>query len=265
MTTVTPSRSVALALPAPGKTARSRPTPLGSWRYETLKRSRSRTFISLLIASAVHGAIFFGLPQKKPAVKMRAGDTTPVIALVMPQLKDLEEPEPLLRDDEPPPPDLGTLAPMLADTPQIPKPGDFVQQLDFSSLLPRPDMGNVKLFTIPEHINRAGKGGGSFAKIFDLSDLDRIPEPLFQPAPIYPHNLRGDGLRVAVQIEFIVDTQGRVVNAFVVHTEHSGFSDAALAGVSKWKFRAGVRGGAKVNTRMRVPIVFTVVDLLDKS
>jgi TonB family protein len=265
MTTVTPSLPVALALPAPGKTARSRPIPLGSWRYETLKRSRSRTFFSLLIASAVHAAIFFGLPQKKPAAKIRTDDGAPTIALVMPQLKELEEPEPVVKDDEPPPPDLGTLAPMLADTPQIPKPGDFVQQLDFSSLLPRPDMGDVKVFTIPEHISRAGKGAGSFVKIFDLSDLDRIPEPLFQPAPIYPPNLRSEGPKATVQIEFIVDPQGRVSNPFVVTTDHPGFNDAALAGVSKWKFRAGVRGGAKVNTRMRVPIVFTVMDAFDKS
>eukprot|EP01031_Cornospumella_fuschlensis_P010463 gene10463-12822_t len=84
MTTVTSSLPVALALPAPGKTARSRPIPLGSWRYETLPRSRTRVLASLLIASAVHGAIFFGLPQKKLAAKVHAGDAAPTIALVMP-------------------------------------------------------------------------------------------------------------------------------------------------------------------------------------
>ncbi len=265
MTTVTHSLPVALALPAPGKTARSyRPIPVGSWRYDTPRRSRTRVAASILISAAVHGVIFFGFAGHKPVAKTKAVDEAPVIALVIPQIKELEEPEPVVKDDEPPPPDLGTLAPMLADTPQIPKPGDFVQQLDFASLLPRPDMGDVKMFTIPEHISRAGKGAGNFGKIFDLADLDRIPEPLFQPSPVYPPSLRREGLRVTVQVDFIVDTQGRVTNPVIVMSEHPGFNDAAVTGVSKWKFRAGIRGGTKVNTRMRVPLIFTILDPLDR-
>lgn len=44
-----------------------------------------------------------------------------------------------------------------------------------------------------------------------------------------------------------------------------GFNEAAVQGVAKWKFRAGVRGGRKVNTQMRVPIVFRFDDPLDKG
>jgi hypothetical protein len=33
--------------------------------------------------------------------------------------------------------------------------------------------------------------------------------------------------------------------------------------VSRWKFRAGIKAGRKVNTRMRVPIVFKILDAID--
>lgn len=263
MTTVTHPLHVALEIPQAGKPERPRPAP-GSWRYATPKNSRARTLAAVLISAAIHGAIFFGLPHRAPVKIQREKDNSPpMIALVMPKLQELDEPEPVAKEDTPPP-ELGAMAPMQADVPQVPKPGDFVQQLDFSSLLPRPDLGDVKMFTIPEHINRTGKGPGGFGKIFDLSDLDRVPEPVFQPAPAYPPTLRREGLKVKVIVDFIVDVDGRVVNPVIFDSEHSAFNDPAILGVAKWKFRAGVRAGTKVNTRMRVPIIFTVVDAFDR-
>ena len=36
-----------------------------------------------------------------------------------------------------------------------------------------------------------------------------------------------------------------------------------MGGLQKWRFRPGVRTSQKVNTRMRVPIVFTIEDAID--
>jgi protein TonB len=60
-----------------------------------------------------------------------------------------------------------------------------------------------------------------------------------------------------VVVEFIVNVEGRVTNAFAYESTHPGFNDAAIKGVEKWKFRAGQKAGRKVNTRMRVPINFS--------
>jgi protein TonB len=75
--------------------------------------------------------------------------------------------------------------------------------------------------------------------------------------------LKRDGLTATVVVEFIVDVQGLVVNPAAIESSHHDFEVAALTGVQKWKFRPGVRAGRKVNTRMRVPIVFRVVDGVD--
>jgi hypothetical protein len=39
-----------------------------------------------------------------------------------------------------------------------------------------------------------------------------------------------------------------------------GFESASVAGVSRWQFRPGMKAGKKVNTRMRVPLIFRVID-----
>jgi outer membrane biosynthesis protein TonB len=54
-----------------------------------------------------------------------------------------------------------------------------------------------------------------------------------------------------------------VRDPFVRETTHHGFDEAAVTGVGRWKFRPGFKAGSKVNTRMRVPIVFKITDPID--
>jgi protein TonB len=75
--------------------------------------------------------------------------------------------------------------------------------------------------------------------------------------------MKREGVTATVIVEFIVDTQGRAANAAATESTHRAFEEAAIRGVQKWKFRAGVRGGRKVNTRMRVPIVFKFEEPID--
>jgi protein TonB len=153
---------------------------------------------------------------------------------------------------------------MQSDVPQLVKPSDFVQQLNFASLIEPPDFSKMNIYAVPEHIRSSGsKLAEQFGKIFNLSDLDRVPEPVLQPAPIFPVAMRRDALSARVAVEFIVDVNGRVLDPVVIESSHHGFDDAALAGVSRWKFRAGIKSGRKVNTRMRVPIVFKIDDDID--
>ncbi|MCX6955435.1 MAG: energy transducer TonB [Verrucomicrobia bacterium] len=217
--------------------------------------------MAIVISVAIHCGLFWGLKgRKKPAPKP-ADENLIAVTFVVPPLKDLEEPEQVRNDEDTgAKPDLGEPAPMLADLPQIPTPTDFVQQIDFSTLVERPDINAVKVWTIPENIRRGTKPGDHGGNIFNLADLDRIPEPVMQPAPVYPPTLKREGLTAKVTVEFIVDTQGQVQSPVVIASSHPGFDEAAMIGVGKWRFRAGLNGGAKVNTRMRVPIIFRVAD-----
>jgi periplasmic protein TonB len=232
---------------------------VGAWHYPCARRSRAALIFAAAFSAALHGAIFFGIPRPPRKVVVLTRDHYIPVSLEIPQVKELEEPEPLVSDEPLPPTESFSAVPMQADLPQMPQPTDFVQQIDFSSLVEKPDLSQAKLLSIPDTIRRGGKVGTGIP-IFDLKDLDRVPEPIVQPAPLYPHAMRREAETATVVVEFIVETTGGVSGAFAYSTTHRGFNDAAVHGVERWKFRPGIRAGRKVNTRMRVPITFTLLD-----
>ena len=59
-------------------------------------------------------------------------------------------------------------------------------------------------------------------------------------------------------IGFIVGADGRVARAEVVRSTHPSFEEPALEAVKTWQFDAGRKGGVPVNTRMEMPIRFSL-------
>jgi protein TonB len=88
--------------------------------------------------------------------------------------------------------------------------------------------------------------------------LDSQPVVLTQARPVYPLAMRIAGVAGSVVVDFIVDTQGIVQNAFVFSTTRSEFNQPSLTAVNQWTFKAGRRAGRAVNTHMQVPIVYTL-------
>lgn len=82
------------------------------------------------------------------------------------------------------------------------------------------------------------------------------PTVLSQSAPTYPFELRRDGISGEVLIEFQINPDGRVQNAFAVSATNTGFVSAAVAGVSRWTFRPGTVNGKPAAFRFQVPIIF---------
>jgi len=234
-----------------------------SRRYDSRPRSRRIILIAVLISVGVHAGILFGFVHSKKQAAAPQKESVIALTIAMPNLKELEEPEPLANDAPEPPTDLATLVPMQADLPQLPRPDDFVQAINFASLIERPDFSSVSIASIPENFHGGRKLAESIGKIFTLDQLDRAPEAVFQAAPRYPLVLKREGQAGRVKVEFVVNTDGRVLDAQVVESSHHGFNEAAITAVSKWKFRPGIKSGSKVNTRMAVPIVFEVKDEID--
>lgn len=242
---------------APGVALTQSPSAIGSWRYPTRERRRIRVIIAVIISASIHAGLVFGVKPPKPKVVRVAVDDTPKIELRMPDVKDLEEPEKVpVASDEPVTENVAPV-PMQPDLPQVAQSSDFIQRIDLNSLVEKPDMSAAKVFTIPENMNR-GALSKNIGTVFNVADLDRAPEALVQTPPIYPYALKRDGSTATVKVQFIVDSEGKIVNPVVIDSTHSGFNDAAIQGVSKWKFRAGMRGGRRVNTRMEVPILFKI-------
>jgi TonB family protein len=89
-----------------------------------------------------------------------------------------------------------------------------------------------------------------------LAAQDVPPRVTYQEAPVYPVEMKSEGLRGDVTVRFVVDREGRVRNPFVLSSTNPGLDQAAIDGVLKWRFEPGLKNGVPVNVRMQVPIVF---------
>jgi protein TonB len=211
---------------------------------------RRDLIIGLIVSLVLHGGIaLIGKPIPKPKKKEEAAPTVQLI-----EMPKVEPDEPEVKDpDEAPPTPQDFAPPMQTDVPQIVTDTSFVQQL-----APPPPEGlrpNQGVFTIPE--NRSG-GIGKGIEVFDISKLDQIPEPKYRVAPQYPFEMRRAGVAGEVTVDFIVDSNGNVMNAYAFKSSQREFEAAAVLAVGKWKFKPGRKGGRNVNTHMQVPIVFTL-------
>ena len=89
---------------------------------------------------------------------------------------------------------------------------------------------------------------------------DEHPRILKKVDPKYPEVARRAEREGLVTIEFTVDVDGKAVDIKVVKPIGSGFDEAAIAAVKKWRFTPAKRGGEHVPMRVRVPIRFTLED-----
>ena len=186
------------------------------------------------------------LSHYKPKPKPKEDDQK--IEIVMPKIEP-DEPEQVEDQQQQVPQEI--TPPMQSDVPQVVTPESFVQQIE----PPPPDLSALSknIVNIPETRNPL-----QGIEVFDISKLDQVPSPRFQARPQYPFEMRRAGISGEVLVDFIVDTNGDVRNAFAVHSSQREFEAAAVQAVSKWKFRAGRKNGHAVFTHMQVPIVFTL-------
>ena len=91
---------------------------------------------------------------------------------------------------------------------------------------------------------------------FGMDDIDQKPRAVVQTPPAYPAELRGKKMEGVVQVAFVVSATGQVTKARVERSSHPAFEAPALAAIRQWRFEPAVKGGVRVQCRMRVPIRF---------
>ncbi|MGA2017583.1 MAG: TonB family protein [Opitutaceae bacterium] len=197
--------------------------------------------ITLEVGVAWYGNLTHYVP------KPRAKEEEIKLDIVMPKLEP-DEPDVVEEQEQRP---VEIAPPMQLDVPQNVTPESFVQQIE----PPPPDLSALakNIVKIPEV--RTGLQG---VEIFDISKLDQQPVARFQARPQYPFEMRRAGISGEVLVDFIVDTNGDVRNAFSAHSSQREFEPSAIQAVSKWKFKPGRKNGHAVYTHMQVPIVFTL-------
>lgn len=99
----------------------------------------------------------------------------------------------------------------------------------------------------------AGTGNDAF----DVSDLERRPEPVAQTAPTYPRELAKAKVEGTVTVAFVIDESGRVEDPRVDASSRSEFEKPALDAIRRWRFRPGEREGKPVRTFVKQPFRFS--------
>jgi protein TonB len=89
---------------------------------------------------------------------------------------------------------------------------------------------------------------------------DDQPRPYRIVTPVYPQALRVADTEGRVIVDFVVDTTGRVRNAYSVKATHPLFAERAVKAVEQWRFYPGRRAGRLVNTHMQVPVIFQLTE-----
>jgi protein TonB len=234
------------------------PTPKASTiRYYGIPQTAGALWLAIIISAGLHTVFLLGFNGHAPVRKI-AVVTEPIgQMLMMPDLKDDEEKPKELNDEEQDSAPAISV-PMLADIiTQVPLNASFIQQLDPTVPLKSDPMAG-RLVAIPVNIQHGRPDESGIKNLFNVSELDHVPEPIVQTRPDFPYELKRAGIDGRVRVGFIVDSHGEVILPYVVSSTNHGFERAAIEAVKKWKFRPGIKNGRKVNTRVEQPIDFKV-------
>ncbi len=215
--------------------------------------------IGLIVSVSLHAA-FFGwekfFPEEEVVAVVQQEEEFEIELMEMPPLEP--EPEEIFEEESSEVfEEIEFAPPMQSDVPSVNVESAFVQKLQ-----PPPPPGLDRpsgVISIPKTSASRGIGKG-MKDLFDLKNLDQAPTPRFQSKPIYPFEMRRAGIEGQVLVGFIVDSNGAVREAYPIRSTHREFESAAVQAVSKWRFRPGKKGGRSVNTRMQVPIVFSITE-----
>jgi protein TonB len=211
--------------------------------------------IGLLVSVALHTTFLFGFNRKAPPVHKAVEKQEAAIQFEMPPL-DEEKPEKVedLAEEQP----QNVMAPpSLVDLPTVVPVNAFTQPLT-----PPPPPGltpSTGAVSIPV-IKPGANFGKGIKDLFDINNLDQRPVARVQPQPTYPYEMSRAGISGEVVVEFIINTNGDVVQTQVTRSSHREFEQPAMAAVAKWKFKPGRKGGRPVNVRAQQLLEFNLED-----
>mgnify|MGYP001550175669 CR=1 FL=1 len=90
-------------------------------------------------------------------------------------------------------------------------------------------------------------------------------KPIRLKKPVYPFAMRRFGITGQVMIDFVVDKTGKVQNPVIAQSDNPAFEEPALKALREWKFEPATQAGKPVDVKQRVPIVFQLDGVGNRS
>ena len=92
-------------------------------------------------------------------------------------------------------------------------------------------------------------------RFFELSELDRRPEPVYAPLPPVPIRLARDKIRAIAMLKLLIDDKGVVCSVELQQgSTYAEWDRACLETVAKWRFKPAVKNGQAVAVRCLQPL-----------
>jgi protein TonB len=82
------------------------------------------------------------------------------------------------------------------------------------------------------------------------------PRPVRSENPVYPIELRTQGVRGPVVVEITIGADGKVTRVHAVHSPHPMLSRVAVEAVQRWEFLPAKRQGRAIETTFQTRIDF---------
>lgn len=211
--------------------------------------------IGLVVSITIHFLALNPFQGKMKPPERHAQKKEEVVQFEMPPIEEEKEEKVEDLNDEPVENQLAP--PSLVDLPTIVPVTAFTQPL---TPPPPPGLTASKgAINIP--VTKPGANFGRGIKdLFDINNLDQRPVARVQPGPQYPYEMSRAGISGDVVVEFIINSNGDVIDTRVVRSSHREFEIPAMQAVQKWKFKAGRKGGRPVNVRASQLIEFNLED-----
>ena len=175
--------------------------------------------------------------------------------------------------EAPPTIEAWTMPPLEPDKPDTPPEQEDMQNLlTPPTLMDVPTTVSVDAFTQPiqpppPNVKKGGitdvpiaKPSAKVVEVFNPRDLDQQVSRTYPAPPVYPSDLKRQGIGAKVTVLFIVDAHGEVDDVHVVESSNPAFNDAAMDAVKKSRFRPGKKGGKSVASHVAIPFEFNVND-----
>lgn len=210
--------------------------------------------IGVVVSIGIHVAALNPFQAKPEAPKRIVPPKEEIIQFEMPPLEE-EKVDEVTELEEAPANQLAP--PSLVDMPTVVPVDAFTQPL---TPPPPPGMtATTGAISIPV-IKPGTTFGKGIGDLFDINNLDQRPVARVQPGPQYPYEMSRAGISGEVVVEFIINTNGDVIQTQVVRSSHREFETNALQAVNKWKFKPGRKGGRPVNVRVSQLLEFNLED-----
>jgi periplasmic protein TonB len=90
----------------------------------------------------------------------------------------------------------------------------------------------------------------------DFVPVEKTPEPIKKPAPVYPEIARRAGVEGTVWVKIWVDKEGKAKKAQVIKTDAELFNQSAIDAAMQWTFTPAVMNNGPVAVWVSIPFKF---------